>query len=74
MTSPRLSYGYALEVCDLCKGHGYLSRDVLTDYHRGEYDEERTPCHGCETTGRVNVKVTTERTPYVCVEKYEGRF
>lgn len=65
MSNTRTSYDYSVVVCGSCDGKGYTTRDVLTDYHRREYDTEMHKCCRCEGSGRLECKVTTETWPLV---------
>ena len=46
-------------LCHMCEGRGYLVKEVLTSYHRGEYDDTLHECTACETLGLVTA-VTKE--------------
>jgi len=43
--------------CEKCSGTGFVSREELADYHRGEYSTITNECSNCKGSGRqVEVK------------------
>lgn len=58
----RLHNTTTVVICHPCEGSGFYYTEVLTDYHRGEYDTTQHVCHKCEGSGRLTetVKVTYE--------------
>ena len=53
----------SIEICARCRGHGYTTREEITDYHRNEGDIIKTECRKCEGSGRVNVIYTRKVFP-----------
>lgn len=47
--------GTTVEVilCTACKGNGHIYTDVMTDYHKREYETYKTECKNCKGTGRL---------------------
>ena len=43
--------------CTSCKGSGTVTRSIITDYHRGEYDLWYENCTSCDGVG-ILVKIT----------------
>ena len=64
---PKIRSTSKILLCSDCEGKGQIFWDVLTDYHKGEYDTRSKTCPHCEGSGSVeeitysSVKVT----PYV---------
>lgn len=56
---------HEIVVCKKCEGRGYVIEEILTNYHRGEYDYKYHPCPRCKSSGRMNKVTTEEETPYV---------
>lgn len=50
-------------VCETCSGEGFLVRSVLTDYHKGEYDETKVDCGDCLGSGLLRKRETISYTP-----------
>lgn len=65
MNKTNTTYEYFIKVCPTCGGKGFTTRDVLTDYHRREYDTEFHQCVRCEGSGRLECRVPTETWPHV---------
>jgi hypothetical protein len=40
-------------LCVACKGNGHIYTDVLTCYHKREYDTHISECKNCKGTGRI---------------------
>lgn len=45
-------------ICYECDGKGFITKSVLTDYHKGEYDSFDHFCKKCKGSGRI-IKTTT---------------
>ena len=44
---------HSVELCDRCKGLGFIEREELVDYHKREYATLHEKCKTCEGDGRV---------------------
>lgn len=44
---------HTVELCDRCKGFGFIEREELVDYHKRDYATFREKCKTCEGDGRI---------------------
>jgi hypothetical protein len=44
---------HSVELCDKCKGLGFIEREELVDYHKRDYAIFREECETCEGDGRI---------------------
>lgn len=58
---------YEIIICDKCNGKGYMSREIVKDYHKGEYEYDLETCFRCQGSGRLE-KITTIN-PYAPIKK-----
>ena len=66
---PQTTYDNKILICDQCKGYGYISKESLADYHRGEYDTTYHICKWCGGCGRLkqNKEIITT------IERYDEK-
>jgi len=44
---------HTVELCDRCKGFGFIEREELVDYHKRDYATFREKCKTCEGDGKM---------------------
>jgi len=44
---------HSVELCDKCKGLGFIEKEELVDYHKRDYVTMRYTCKACEGDGRM---------------------
>jgi hypothetical protein len=55
---------YEVILCTECKGKGYTTESVCTDYHRREYDSRHHGCTRCKGSGRLTKKTAVTYEAY----------
>lgn len=56
---------FEIIICTNCDGKGILTRRVMTNYHKGEYDLHHFECYKCSGSGRLNLTITKTLEPFI---------
>jgi DnaJ-class molecular chaperone len=62
-----------VQICDACKGTGWIKTEVCTNHHKGDSEDVVKRCWQCLGSGRIILKTITTILPYTQKEwdKYE---